>query len=63
MSKSAGPNPSRISASTEVPGFGFSAFTWTPLARSEAVSAALSQNVGTWVENSVVGVAVRLPGG
>jgi hypothetical protein len=40
--------------------FGFCALTWTFLLWSSCVSAALFQNDGTWVENSVVGVAVLL---
>ena len=44
-------------------GSGSSALTSTPFAWSCAVSAVLFQNAGTWVENSVVGVAFLLPGG
>ena len=57
-----GPNPSSSSASSDVPGLGFLALTSTPFAWSCAVSDALSQNVGTWVENSVVGFAFLLAG-
>ena len=63
MKSSVGPNPSRSSPSSDDPELGFWAFTWTPFARSSAVSAALSQNVGTSVEKSVVAFAVLLPGG
>jgi hypothetical protein len=63
MNSSVGPNPSKISAIADVPGLGFWALTWTPFDWSRVVSEALSQNDGTWVENSVVGVAARLPGG
>jgi hypothetical protein len=59
---SVGPNPSRISASSDLPGFGFWALTWTPFSWSSFVSAVLSQNVGTSVEKRVVGVVLP-PGG
>jgi hypothetical protein len=63
MKSSVGPNPSRMSPNTDRPGFGFLALTCTPLPRSSVVSEALSQNVGTSVENSVVGFAFLSPGG
>jgi len=44
-------------ASTEVPGLGFWALTWTSWDWSRFVSDWLLQNDGTWVENRVVGVA------
>ena len=39
------------------------ALTWTSFDCSSSVSAVLSQNAGTWVENSVVGVAFLSFGG
>jgi hypothetical protein len=52
-----GPKPSRISASSEVPVVVDCALTSTPLLCRSVVSAELFQNVGTSVEDSVVGLA------
>ena len=57
------PNPSSSSARIDVPGFGFFALTSTPCERRSVVSSLLFQNEGTWVENSVVAVALESLGG
>ena len=56
-SNSVGPNPTRSSVSSDVPGLGFLALTSTFSEVSWSVSWLVFQNDGTWVANSVVGVA------
>ena len=52
-----GPNPTRSSVSSDVPGLGFLALTWTLCSIRRSVSWLLFQNEGTCVANSVVAVA------
>ena len=55
MKSSVGPNPSRISARTEVLGVVDSALIVTLLAVRSCSSLLPFQKAGTWVANSVVG--------
>ena len=62
-SSSVGPNPSRSSVSSEVPGLGFLALTSTLCSVRSSVSWLLFQNDGTWVANRSVGFAFESFGG